>query len=106
MIPIRELLSRIRWDKEFGRGRFEVGYYDRCEGVVHRVALQAITFPEHDRHTFAVVDESGQTRRIPLHRIREVVKDGHMIWQRPAQATGNIPPAHQPAEGSAGMDRE
>ena len=104
MTPIHELLNRIHWDKEFGRGRFEIGYYDRCEGLVHRIALQEITFSENDCHTFAVVDDSGQTRRIPLHRIREVVKDTHVIWQRPAQVTGNNPPAQHPVEGSDRKD--
>ncbi len=83
MTPIHELLSRIRWDKEFGQGEFEIGYCDRFEDGVHRVALQALTFPEDDRHTFQVVDESGQARRIPFHRVREVVKDGQIIWRRP-----------------------
>jgi len=31
MPPIHELLSRIRWDKNFGHARFELGYFDRCE---------------------------------------------------------------------------
>lgn len=84
MIPIHELLSRIRWDKEFGRGCFEIGYFDRFEKVVHRVALQEVAFPEDERHTFEVVDESGLARRIPFHRVREVVKDGQVIWQRPS----------------------
>ena len=83
MTPIHELLSRIRWDKEFGQGQFEIGYYDRVEDVIHRVALQAVTFPADDRHSFELVDESGQARRIPFHRVREVVKDGHVIWRRP-----------------------
>ena len=82
MIPIHELLNRIRWDQEFGRGHFEVGYYDRHEVVLQRVALQAVRFLEGDRHTFEVVDESGQARRIPFHRVREVIKDGHVIWRR------------------------
>jgi uncharacterized protein (UPF0248 family) len=84
MTPIHELLNRIRWDKEFGQGRFEIGYFDRYEVVLHRVALQEVAFPEDDRHTFEVVDESGQARRIPFHRVREVVKDGQIIWQRPS----------------------
>ena len=83
MIPIHELLSRIRWDKEFGQGQFELGYFDRYEGTIHRVALQAVTFPEDDRHTFQIVDETGITRRIPFHRVREVSKDGQVIWRRP-----------------------
>ena len=36
MTPIHELLNRIRWDEEFGRGRFELGYYDRHEDAVVR----------------------------------------------------------------------
>ncbi len=82
MTPIHELLSRIRWDKEFGRGHFEIGYFDRNEGVIHRVALQTVVFPADDRHTFEVTDDSGQARRIPFHRVREVVRDGQLIWRR------------------------
>jgi uncharacterized protein (UPF0248 family) len=84
MTPIHKLLSRVRWDKEFGQGRFEIGYFDRYQNVVHRVALKEVSFPEDKRHTFEVVDASGQTRRIPFHRVREVVKDGQIIWQRPS----------------------
>lgn len=29
MIPIHDLLSRIQWDREFGRDAFVLGYYDR-----------------------------------------------------------------------------
>ena len=33
MIPIHELLNRIRWDAEFAKGTFELGYYDRDHGA-------------------------------------------------------------------------
>ena len=82
MIPIHQLLSRIRWDKEFGKGRFEIGYFDRREGTIQRVALGEMRFREGERNAFEIVDESGQWRRIPLHRIREVYRDGQVIWQR------------------------
>jgi uncharacterized protein (UPF0248 family) len=52
--------------------------------VLQRVELQAVSFPEGDRHTFEVVDESGQARRIPFHRVREVIKDSRVIWRRPS----------------------
>jgi uncharacterized protein (UPF0248 family) len=84
MTPIHELLNRIRWDKKFGRGRFEIGYFDRHEGVVHRVALREVAFPEDARYMFEVMDESGHAQRIPFHRVREVAKDGQIIWRRPA----------------------
>ena len=88
MTPIHELLNRIRWDKDFGQGRFEIGYYDRHEDALQWVAFQEIVFPAGERRVFIVVDESGQARRIPFHRVREVVKDGHIIWQRPASDAG------------------
>ena len=84
MTPIHELLNRIRWDKQYGQGRFEIGYFDRREDVIHRVALQEVAFPEDEPHAFELVDESERTRRIPFHRVREVVKDGQIIWSRPS----------------------
>jgi len=84
MTPIHELLNRIRYDKEFGQGRFEIGYFDRREGTIHRVAIQHVEFPLGEGRAFELLDEFGQLRRIPFHRIREVYRDGLRIWQRPA----------------------
>jgi uncharacterized protein (UPF0248 family) len=80
MIPIHQLLNRIRWDKEFGQGQFEIGYWDRVSGQVQRVPLQDISFSEGE--SFNLVDEAGLQHRIPLHRVREVHKDGELIWRR------------------------
>jgi uncharacterized protein (UPF0248 family) len=83
MQPIHELLSRIHHDREYGRGQFEIGYFDRREGTILRVALREISFPERERRVFEVADEAGQMRRIPFHRVREVWRDERIIWQRP-----------------------
>lgn len=87
MIPFHELLSRIRWDREFGQGRFEIGYFDRREASLHRVALREVVFPTENRRVFEVTDDSGRVRRIPFHRVREVSRDGEVIWRRPAPDT-------------------
>ena len=84
MTPIHELLNRIRHDEEFGQGQFEIGYFDRTEGTIHRIAFQQIAFPADERRAFELLDQFGQSRRIPFHRVREVYRDGHRIWQRPA----------------------
>jgi uncharacterized protein (UPF0248 family) len=42
MIPIHELLSRIRWDPEFAKGDFQLGYYDRTEDRIISVPLKGI----------------------------------------------------------------
>jgi len=83
MMPIHKLLNRIRWDKEFGRGRNEIGFLDRREDTIHRVALKGVLFPAGERRAFEMVDEFGQVRRIPFHRIREVYRDDRIIWKRP-----------------------
>ena len=82
MTPIHELLKRIRWDKEFGRGDFRIGYYDRVEERLIQVALQEIFFEPDDHFSFDLIDEEGVLHSIPLHRIKEVYKDGELIWHR------------------------
>jgi uncharacterized protein (UPF0248 family) len=83
MMPIHELLNRIRWDDEFGRGRFEIGYHDRYDDTLQWVAFREIVFPPGEGRVFEVMDDSGRFRRIPFHRVRKVVKDGQVIWRRP-----------------------
>ena len=52
MIPIHELLNRIRWDPEFARGCFQLGYYDRAENRVILVPLKDVSFPPESQETF------------------------------------------------------
>lgn len=82
MQPIQELLNRIRWDSEFSRGKFEIGYFDRISHHVIRLPLQQTTFDPDSHFFFQFVDSDGITHSVPLHRIRAVYKDGVCIWQR------------------------
>ncbi|MGP8200244.1 MAG: DUF504 domain-containing protein [Limisphaerales bacterium] len=82
MTPIRELLNRIRWDPEFGRGKFELGYFDRVENRVIVVPFRELTFPEDDPQAFRLADTEGRIHRVPFHRVREVYKDAQLIWHR------------------------
>lgn len=83
MIPVHELLSRIRWDPAFGNANFVLGYYDRVEGRIVHVALGDVRFDPGDRFDFVLAGADGEEHRIPLHRIREVFREGKCIWQRP-----------------------
>jgi uncharacterized protein (UPF0248 family) len=81
--PIQELFSRIRWDKEFAKGRFEISFYDRIKNEIDSVQLEAVQFMEGDRYfAFQFVDKDGEGHSVPFHRIREIRKDGKPIWQR------------------------
>lgn len=82
MIPIHELLNRIRWDQDFGRGRFEIGYFDHPLGKVIRIPLQELQFEPGNSFSFDLHTPEGEVVTIPFHRIREVYRDGVLIWDR------------------------
>ena len=82
MIPIHELLNRIKWDTEFGQAEFVIGYHDRVEDAIVNVPLTELFFDKEDHFDFELVDDTGETHTIPLHRIRRVYRDGVLIWQR------------------------
>lgn len=81
-MPIQELLSRIRWDEAYGRADFVIGYYDRLEQRVIKVPLKELYFSPEDHFDFELLDEDGVTHTIPLHRIRQVFRNGELVWQR------------------------
>src|SRR6185503_21254384 len=82
MTPIQDLLNRIRWDAEFTRGKFELGYFDRVEHQVVVVSFHEIAFLRNEPQIFRLVDPEGRIHRVPFHRVREVYKDGQRIWHR------------------------
>ena len=81
METIRELLSRIRWDEQFGRGRFEVGIFDRVEDAIEFHAFEELRLEKGNRFAFTLIKD-GESLNIPYHRIREVRRDGECIWSR------------------------
>ncbi len=82
MIPLHELLSRIYWDPEFGRSEFKIGYLDYLRATLVYVPLPEVR-PEADSHfSFEVTDEDGIVHSVPYHRVKEVWKDGVLIWHR------------------------
>jgi uncharacterized protein (UPF0248 family) len=82
MIPIHELLNRIKWDDEFGRAEFIIGYYDRIQNEIVKVPLKEMSFEKEDHFDFELIDDIGETHTIPLHRIREIYRDSKLIWHR------------------------
>lgn len=82
MIPIHEVLSRIRWDRQFGEGDFVIGYYDRVEDAVIRVPMRELFFRPDNHSAFDLIDRDGTLHSIPLHRIREVYRNDKLIWHR------------------------
>jgi len=92
MIPIHQLLNRIRWDPEFAKGEFQLTYYDRVENRTIPVPLKEVTFPDGSPHTFQLTDLEGKVHRIPFHRVREVYRDSQRIWHRGEASASRFPP--------------
>jgi len=92
MIPIHELLARIRWDAEFAKSRFVIGYWDRVAGQVLHVDLHNIAWDSENPSFFDLVDVEGESHSIPFHRVREVWRNGNLIWQRhpPGEVSGSM----------------
>jgi uncharacterized protein (UPF0248 family) len=84
MVPIHELLARIRWDPEFGRARFLIAYLDHTKDALVRVPFERIRLPEDHRFGFEVEEDDGTRHSVPYHRVREVWRDGELIWARKA----------------------
>lgn len=82
MTPLHELLSRIRWDVEFGAARFVLGYYDRVAGRIVRIDLREVSRDAANRSMLDLIDGDGHARSIPLHRVKEVLRNGKLIWRR------------------------
>lgn len=85
MIPIQDLLHRIQWDSEFRKAEFVIGYLDRVSGAVARVPFRRIRFPSGEHFAIEVVEDDGAVHDVPLHRVREVWRDGVLIWNRELQ---------------------
>lgn len=83
MMPIWDLLSRIRWDAEFGNAEFEIGYWDRVGRRLVRVPFRRLRFDERAHFVFEATEDDGSVHTVPMHRVRAVWRNGELIWQRP-----------------------
>jgi len=82
MKPIQEHLNRIRWDQEYAKADFTIGYYDRLENKIIHLPFRELYFDDNDHFDFQILDEDGVTHTIPLHRIKELYRNGELIWSR------------------------
>jgi len=82
--PVHEFLNRLRWDPAFAGGGFSLAYLDHREKEPVVVPFSAVTFDAGSSRMIGIVDPDGEVRKIPMHRIRRVYKDGAVVWERPA----------------------
>ncbi len=83
MTPVQDLLHRIHGAPEFGRATFEIGCVDRVAAGTARVAFRKVLLGADSRLVVQnAFEDNGSPATIPLHRVREVWRDGRLIWER------------------------
>lgn len=79
MIPIKDLLNKLRWDKTEEQNNYIIGYEDRLLQNVIEIPFLSIKKIEDN---FMVLEKDGGENYVPLHRIRIVKKKDEVVWQR------------------------
>ncbi|MBS3105977.1 DUF504 domain-containing protein [Candidatus Woesearchaeota archaeon] len=78
MIPIQDLLNKIKWDKRENPSEHMIFYFDRILKKLIKIPYMKIKRIEG---TFMVLDNEEETD-IPLHRVKKVTKNNEVVWER------------------------
>ena len=79
MITIRQLMDKIEWDNREDPYDYTFYYYDRIEKKLLAFAWSEIVKKDG---LFVEVKIGEIISPIPLHRIKEVLKKGKLVWSR------------------------
>ncbi len=77
-VYIGDLLDRIRWDKNLNPKEFIIVYFDR----VHQKSFEVPFISIGRSGNFFIIKTGAGESYIPLHRIREVKRNGKTVWKR------------------------
>lgn len=78
MMYIGDMLNKIRWDKKLKPEEYIIVYFDRIAEKRFEVPFTAMG----REGNFFTVEIDGRKTMIPLHRIRQVKRDGKVVWER------------------------
>jgi uncharacterized protein (UPF0248 family) len=76
---IIDLLNKIKWDKNLNKDCFSIIYFDRVNNNEIEINYNKIKKIEGN---FMVIEKDLEESNIPLHRIKKIMKDKEVIWQR------------------------
>ncbi len=77
-IYIGDLLNRIKWDKNIKLEEYTIAYFDSVAGKNFEVPFKNII----KEGNFMTIGVGRNKISIPLHRIRQVKRNGKLIWDR------------------------
>ena len=77
MIPIKDIINKIKWDKRENPKYYSLVYMDL--GKKKEISYTDIKRLEGN---FMIIEKNREETEIPLHRIKEVKKKGNVVWKR------------------------
>jgi len=77
-VYIGDLLNKIRFDKNLKPEEFSIVYYDRIQQKTFEIPFISLSRSGN----FIVTKINNRETMIPLHRIREVRRNGKVFWSR------------------------
>ncbi len=78
MMYIGDLLNKIRWDKNVKPEEYSLVIFDRVAVKYFEAPFTALG----RNGNFIVLKENGKEVMIPLHRIKQVKRQGKVVWER------------------------
>jgi len=78
MLPIHQLLNKIKWDKRENPSEYSIFYLDRILNKLIQIPYAKIKKLEG---SFMVLENEDETN-IPLHRVKKVMKNNEVVWER------------------------
>ena len=78
MLPIHQLLNKIKWDKRENPEQYSIFYFDR---ILKKLIGISYTKIKRLEGSFMVLNNEEETN-IPLHRVRKVIKNDKIVWER------------------------
>jgi uncharacterized protein (UPF0248 family) len=79
MITIKNLLNKIKWDKNLKPDDYTLYYLDRISKTLKKLKYSDIIRTEG---TFIITNIEGKETNIPMHRIRRVEERRKIAWER------------------------
>lgn len=75
---IGDFLNKIRWDKNLKPEEHVIVYFDRIAEKTFEVPFTSIS----RKGNFFTIKQGKVETSIPLHRIRQVKRNGKVVWER------------------------
>lgn len=79
METIKDLLNRIKWDKQLNPDEYVIEYLDHTSVNLKELRYVDILRLEGN---FMIIKQDDKEIEIPMHRIRKIKRNNKLVWER------------------------